>query len=86
MSMTSLYQVAIAVCCAWLGMINAGVVLFIIMQAFDVHASKQLAKAVQCALSEPKLKLVDTFVLVCTRHIPRKVSRSDNHLCCQTEA
>jgi hypothetical protein len=72
-STTGLGQVAITVHCAWLGVINAGVILFIIMQAFNVHASKQLAKAVRCALSEPKLKLVDTFALVCTRHIPRKV-------------
>jgi hypothetical protein len=86
MSTTGLCQVAIDVRCAWLGVINAGVILFIIVQAFDVHASKQLAKAVRCALSEPKLKLVDTFILVCTRHIPQMVSCSDNHLCCRTEA
>jgi hypothetical protein len=85
-STTGLCQVEIAVRCAWLGGINVGVVLFIIIQAFDVHASKQLAKAVRCALSEPKLKLVDTFILVFTRHIPQKLSRSDNHLHCRTEA
>jgi hypothetical protein len=85
-STTGLCQVAIAVCCAWLWVINAGIILLIIVQAFDMHPSKQLAKAVRCALSEPKLKLVVTFVLVYTRHIPRKVSRSDNHLCCQTVA
>jgi hypothetical protein len=65
-SMTGLCQVAIAVCCAWLEVINVGIVLFIIVQAFNVHTSKQLANAVWCDLSEPKLKLVDTFVLVCT--------------------
>ncbi len=54
-STTGLCQVAIAVRCAWLRVNNAGVVLFIIVQAFDVHASKQLAKAVRCALSEPDL-------------------------------
>ncbi len=86
MSTTGLCQVAIAIRCVWLGVINVGVVLFIIVQAFDLYASKQLPKAVRCALSEPKLKLVDTFVLVCMRHIPRKVSSSDNHLCCWTEA
>ncbi len=85
-STTGLCQVAIAICCAWLGVINAGIVLFIIVQAFDMNASKQLAKAVRCALSEPKLKLVNTFILVCMRHILRKVSRSDNHLRCRTEA
>jgi hypothetical protein len=54
-STTGLCQVAIAVRCAWLGVINAGIIMFLIVQAFDVHASKQLAKAVRCALSEPDL-------------------------------
>jgi hypothetical protein len=53
-STTGLCQVAITVCSAWLKVINAGIILFIIVQAFDVHTSKQLAKAVQCALFEPK--------------------------------
>ncbi len=66
MSTTGLCQVGIDVCCAWLEVINVGIILFIIVQALDVHPSKQLAKAVWCALSEPKLKLVDTFILVCT--------------------
>jgi hypothetical protein len=43
-STTGLCQVTIAVWCAWLGMLNVGAVLFIIIQAIDSFpACKQAA-------------------------------------------